>query len=75
MSLKKHITIVALDLFSKNGINRVSMDDVARKANVSKRTLYDFFSDKESLLIETLDEIKEPVSNDLELLEKTSATA
>lgn len=70
MSLKSHITTVAVDLFSRNGIKRVSMDDVARKANVSKRTLYDFFRDKESLLIEMLHQISDPFIEYIGTLEK-----
>ncbi len=75
MPLKDHITTVAINLFSRNGIKRVSMDDVARKANVSKRTLYDFFNDKETLLIEVLAKIREPFSEQMELLEKRADTA
>jgi AcrR family transcriptional regulator len=51
------------------------MDDVARRANVSKRTLYDFFRDKESLLIEVLDKMREPFSEQIGLLEKRTDTA
>ncbi|MDR1601403.1 MAG: TetR/AcrR family transcriptional regulator [Tannerella sp.] len=75
MSLKDNIKAVAIDLFSRSGIKRVSMNDIARKANVSKRTLYDFFSDKESLLVEMLQEISEPFSRYMKSLEETSYTA
>jgi AcrR family transcriptional regulator len=75
MSLKEHIQIAAVDLFSRNGIKRVSMDDVARKAKVSKRTLYDFFKDKEALLIGMLVKIGEPFFGYVESLEKSSYTA
>jgi AcrR family transcriptional regulator len=53
--LKEHIIAMALELFARNGIRKVSMDDVARKAGVSKRTLYEFFDDKETLLVQMLD--------------------
>ena len=75
MPLKDHITTVATTLFSRNGIKRVSMDDVARKANVSKRTLYEFFSDKESLLIGVLDNLRDPFTDYFDLLEKSADTA
>lgn len=75
MSLKNHITTVAVDLFSHNGIKRVSMDDIARKANVSKRTLYDFFRDKESLLIAVLNQISEPFIELMQILENKRYTA
>lgn len=51
------------------------MDDVARKANVSKRTLYDFFKDKESLLIGALNKIREPYTEYIASTEDKSATA
>ena len=75
MHMKDHITTVAMNLFSRNGIKRVSMDDVARKANVSKRTLYEFFNDKESLLISVLDTIREPFVKYLDLIGKGEGTA
>jgi AcrR family transcriptional regulator len=75
MSLKTHITADALTLFTRNGIKRVSMDDVARKAGVSKRTLYEFFRDKETLLIEVLREISKPFTEHFQLLERMPGTA
>ena len=51
------------------------MDEVARKANVSKRTLYDFFKDKEFLLIEALEKIHEPFVEQIKLLAGQSETA
>ena len=75
MPLKDHITTTATNLFSRNGIKRVSMDDVARKANVSKRTLYEFFNDKESLLIEVLNKLLDPFCEFFGLLEKKTETA
>lgn len=51
------------------------MDDVARKANVSKRTLYDFFKDKEALLIEVLNEIRKPFTEYFLASEKRPGTA
>lgn len=53
--LKNHITATALNLFSLNGIKKVSMTDVAQNSGVSKRTLYDFFENKEALLLEVLE--------------------
>ena len=72
MPLKNHITTTATGLFSRNGIKRVSMDDVARKANVSKRTLYEFFKDKEDLLIGVLGKLREPMSEHIELLDRNT---
>jgi AcrR family transcriptional regulator len=52
---RRDVTEIALDLFSRNGIKSVSMDSIARRANISKRTLYEYFEDKEALLSEALE--------------------
>ena len=44
----------ASTLFFRNGIKSVKMDDIAHELNVSKRTIYEHFTDKEQLLIECL---------------------
>lgn len=53
--VKEQIMITALDLFSQYGIKSVSMDDIARNMGISKRTLYEFFEDKETLLVEGME--------------------
>lgn len=41
-------------LFSKNGVEKVSMDDVAREAEFTKRTIYRYFTCKEDLIFAIL---------------------
>lgn len=53
--IKEQLMTTALDLFSQYGIKSVSMDDIARNMSISKRTLYELFEDKETLLSEGLD--------------------
>ncbi len=48
--IKEQILLTAFDLFSQYGVRKVSMDDIARSTSISKRTLYEFFEDKEALL-------------------------
>ncbi|MDR1722376.1 MAG: TetR/AcrR family transcriptional regulator; helix-turn-helix transcriptional regulator [Tannerella sp.] len=74
MYLKNYITETAVELFVRNGIKRVSMDDIARKANVSKRTLYGIFRDKEDLLVEAVKKSREPFQGLLATLEKSTET-
>lgn len=52
--LRKRIIETAMGLFSKQGIRSVTMDDIAATFGISKRTLYEVFADKESLLIESI---------------------
>ena len=49
--LRERVVDAGQELFHKNGIRAVTMDDVAHKLHISKRTLYQLFDTKESLLI------------------------
>jgi AcrR family transcriptional regulator len=44
----------ALTLFLRDGFARTSMDAVARTAGVSKRTVYDYYGDKQTLFLDVL---------------------
>ncbi len=39
-----------MEMFRSQGIKSVRMDDIAQQLGVSKRTLYELFGDKETLL-------------------------
>jgi len=43
------------DLYQRYGIKSVSMDDVARELGISKKTLYEYFNDKEDLVRKVLE--------------------
>lgn len=51
-SLRERIIERAMQDFSKNGIRAVKMDTLAKELGISKRTMYEIFEDKESLLFE-----------------------
>lgn len=63
-------------LFSEKGYENTTIEDVAERAEISKATLYNYFPNKESLLIgiaeEELDQIRHLISHDLK--EVSSAT-
>lgn len=50
--LKGKILVTAMTLFAKKGIRAVRMDDIAQSLNVSKRTMYEIYENKEILLFE-----------------------
>ena len=52
MDLKDRIINQAGDLFVKHGIKRISMDEIASKLGISKRTIYQNFEDKEDVLLQ-----------------------
>ena len=49
-SLEQRIVKSSVEMFVRNGIKAVSMDDVAKCVGISKRTLYEVFSSKDELL-------------------------
>ncbi|WP_339296904.1 TetR/AcrR family transcriptional regulator [Paenibacillus sp. FSL R5-0623] len=50
------IMAAARDLFLSDGFDRSSVDAVAAKAGVSKRTVYDYYGDKQNLLLAVVEE-------------------
>lgn len=65
-SLRMKILETAMQLFKLKGIKAVRMDDIATEIAISKRTLYEIYSNKEDLLFECL-------RNENELLTKQLA--
>ncbi len=71
MSKKDIVIEIARDLFSKYGYKKVSMDEVAKGAGVTKKTIYTYFKDKESMFKYFIDEELQIMKDELEKLEKS----
>jgi hypothetical protein len=56
METKEQIVHSAQKLFFRNGIRSVSMDDIAADGGISKKTIYQFFTDKDELVHELIKE-------------------
>lgn len=54
LELRERIVGTAVTSFSTHGIKSITMDDIAASLSISKRTLYEIFPDKESLLEECI---------------------
>lgn len=50
MEPKERILVKAHELFNRYGIRSVSMDDIAAQVGMSKKTLYQYYVDKEELV-------------------------
>jgi TetR/AcrR family transcriptional regulator, cholesterol catabolism regulator len=50
METKERILVKANELFNRYGIRSVSMDDIATHLSMSKKTLYQFYTDKDELV-------------------------
>lgn len=64
-SLRRKILDTAMLLFKQKGIKAVRMDDIATEIAISKRTLYEIYSNKEDLLFECLRNENELMNNQL----------
>jgi AcrR family transcriptional regulator len=49
--IKKKIVDAAFELFKKYGIRSVTMDDIARHLGMSKKTIYQSFSEKDEIVL------------------------
>ena len=56
--LRGRVIAVAMKAFYSKGVKNVTMDEIAHELTMSKRTLYQIFKDKESLLLACLEEGK-----------------
>lgn len=52
MSVKKNILAAAQELFFKKGIRKVTIDEIAVKLKMSKKTIYEHFENKDTIVFE-----------------------
>src|SRR5947208_2419528 len=55
-SKQKRILVAAQDLFGQHGFKRVAIDEIARKAGVSKGTVYNYAESKDDLYFRVVEE-------------------
>lgn len=55
MDVKDRILHKANDLFFRYGVRSITMDEIAAQCGVSKKTIYQFFEDKDALVAAVLD--------------------
>ena len=70
---RRLLLVAATALFLEKGYDGTSMDDVAAKANVSKPTVYKYFSDKEQLFAEIVRATTNEIDNLVRLVVETMA--
>ncbi len=55
ISIKERIIGHTTKMFARSGVKSVRMDDIAAEMGISKRTIYEIFGDKETLIMDCLD--------------------
>lgn len=59
LELRERIIMTSTEAFTSKGIKCITMDDIAAALGISKRTLYEVFADKETLLKESILKIQQ----------------
>ena len=66
----KNILLKVRELYTKYGIKSITMDDVATELGISKKTLYQYVTDKDDLVGKFIDnEIDTEAGGDLQMLQ------
>ena len=66
--MKERILSEAEQLFWKYGVRSVTMEDIARELGISKKTIYQHFSDKEDILYQVIEGKMQSDITDIECL-------
>jgi AcrR family transcriptional regulator len=75
MEVKERILQKANELYMRYGIRSVTMDEIALQGGISKKTIYQFYADKDELVEAVLQEKIKHTEQDCNLGSETSANA
>lgn len=75
MEIKENILATAHELFHKYGVRSVSMDDIARELSISKKTIYQYFKDKNDLVSTVTNLHMEMEKEEIEEIARSSVNA
>jgi AcrR family transcriptional regulator len=59
LSKKQMLEHTAKELFWKHGFKKVSIDEICKKSNVSRKTFYTFYENKTALVLYTFNQVME----------------
>lgn len=72
VDIRQNIITTAEELFIRYGFKRVTMDDIAREMTMSKKTIYQFFKDKNEMVCAVTEEHLQREEMQMEQLERES---
>jgi len=64
-AIRSKIILTAIDLFSKNGIDAVTVDEIAESADIGKGTIYNYFDTREDIIVAFIAQIEQEVQSKL----------
>lgn len=68
MTIKEQIVLQATDMFIRIGFKSVTLDDVASKLAISKKTIYKHFANKEDLIEECVDFVHYQIKDNINII-------
>ena len=71
MDKKELVINTARNLFTEYGYKKVSMDEIAKQSGVTKKTIYTYFKDKDSMFKYFIDEELYHMKRNIEKMEKS----
>jgi AcrR family transcriptional regulator len=75
MDVKERIQEKATELFRRYGIKSITMDEIAGQLGISKKTIYQYFADKDELVDAIIDEDLQDSREDCLLCEEKAENA
>jgi TetR/AcrR family transcriptional regulator, cholesterol catabolism regulator len=75
MEVKERIQAKAHELFMRYGVRSVSMDDIATQLGMSKKTIYQYFADKDELVDAVMDDEVNQTHTDCDFCKKNAIDA
>jgi TetR/AcrR family transcriptional regulator, cholesterol catabolism regulator len=75
MEIKEQILFAAGQLFLKYGAKSITMDDIAKDLSISKKTIYQFYNDKDELVYEFVKLFLDIQKNDMNRIYESSQNA
>lgn len=72
MEIQERIARKAHDLFLKYGIRSISMDEIATQLGISKKTIYQFYADKDALVASVIDIVVNANAQECSMQRETS---
>jgi AcrR family transcriptional regulator len=64
-AVRAELAALALELFAEHGFEETTVDDVARAAGMSKRSLFRYFATKEDMVLGAVDSMGDAVADEL----------
>lgn len=74
-NVKERVIKTAANLFVRHGIKAITMDYIAGQMGMSKRTLYENFKDKDSLLLSCIQYLDEEGKKEVDEIKKKSTNS